>query len=68
MNPRTFWLAGALTAAMAIRLATITPGYEHGTDTATNTTATTEREPVTGRAAKAKPKAERNQGDRAPPR
>ena len=36
----TFWLAGALTAAMAIRLATITPGYEHGTDTATNTTAT----------------------------
>ena len=36
----TFWLAGALTAAMAVRLATITPGYEHGTDTATNTSAT----------------------------
>lgn len=25
---------------MAVRLATLTPGYEHGTDTATNTTAT----------------------------
>ena len=36
----TFWLVGALTAAMAVRLATITPGYEHGTDTATNTSAT----------------------------
>ena len=35
-----FWLIGAVFAGMAIRLATITPGYEHGTDTATNTTAT----------------------------
>ena len=35
-----FWLIGAMFAGMAIRLATITPGYEHGTDTATNTTAT----------------------------
>jgi len=35
-----FWLVGALTAAMAVRLASITPGYEHGTDTATNTSAT----------------------------
>jgi len=35
-----FWLTGALLAAMAVRLATITPGYEHGTDTATNTSAT----------------------------
>ena len=35
-----FWLTGALLAAMAVRLASITPGYEHGTDTATNTSAT----------------------------
>lgn len=35
-----FWLVGAVTAGIAVRLATITPGYEHGTDTATNTTAT----------------------------
>ena len=35
-----FWLIGAIFAGLAIRLATITPGYEHGTDTATNTTAT----------------------------
>jgi peptidoglycan/LPS O-acetylase OafA/YrhL len=34
------WLSGAIIAGLAIRLATITPGYEHGTDTATNTTAT----------------------------
>ncbi|MEY3581675.1 MAG: hypothetical protein RLZ02_628 [Actinomycetota bacterium] len=34
------WLSGGVIAGMAIRLATITPGYEHGTDTATNTTAT----------------------------
>lgn len=35
-----YWLTGALLAAMAVRLASITPGYEHGTDTATNTSAT----------------------------
>ena len=35
-----FWLVGAVTAGTAVRLATITPGYEHGTDTATNSTAT----------------------------
>ena len=35
-----YWLAGALLVAWAVRLASITPGYEHGTDTATNTTAT----------------------------
>ena len=34
------WLFGAVLIGIAIRLATITPGYEHGTDTATNTTAT----------------------------
>jgi peptidoglycan/LPS O-acetylase OafA/YrhL len=34
------WLTGTIFAGMAIRLATITPGYEHGNDTATNTTAT----------------------------
>ena len=35
-----YWLAGALLVAWAVRLASITPGYEHGADTATNTTAT----------------------------
>ena len=35
-----FWVAGALLAATAVRLASVTPGYEHGTETATNTTAT----------------------------
>ena len=35
-----YWLAGALLVAWAVRLASITPGYEHGPDTATNTTAT----------------------------
>lgn len=35
-----FWLIGAIFIGMAVRLATLTPGYEHGTDTATNTTAT----------------------------
>ena len=35
-----YWLAGTLLAAWAVRLASITPGYEHGPDTATNTTAT----------------------------
>ena len=35
-----YWLAGALLVALAVRLASITPGYEHGPDTATNTTAT----------------------------
>ena len=35
-----FWLIGAIFAGKAVRLATITPGYEHGTDTATNTSAT----------------------------
>ena len=34
------WVGGALFVALAVRLATVTPGYEHGTDTATNTTAT----------------------------
>ena len=34
------WLTGAVLTAMAVRLASITPGYQHGTDTATNTTAT----------------------------
>lgn len=35
-----YWFAGALLVAWAVRLASITPGYEHGPDTATNTTAT----------------------------
>lgn len=35
-----YWYAGALLVAWAVRLASITPGYEHGPDTATNTTAT----------------------------
>ncbi len=35
-----YWLVGALLVAWAVRLASITPGYEHGPDTATNTTAT----------------------------
>ena len=34
------WLFGAILTGIAIRLATVTPSYEHGTDTATNTTAT----------------------------
>ena len=34
------WVLGALLVANAVRLASITPGYEHGTDTATNTSAT----------------------------
>ena len=35
-----FWLTGAILAAASVWLASVTPGYEHGTETATNTTAT----------------------------
>lgn len=35
-----FWLVGFIIVGVAVCFATITPGYEHGTDTATNTTAT----------------------------
>jgi len=34
------WLLGAGVVVMAVRAATITPGFEHGLDTATNSTAT----------------------------